>query len=68
MALNLLAWARKTLRKIYGPKCEQGMWRIRGNLGLKNECNSADSVTKIKIRNWNGSGTSLERKMHVYPK
>jgi hypothetical protein len=32
IASSLMTWERKILRKIYGPKSEQGLWRIRSNL------------------------------------
>jgi hypothetical protein len=32
MASTLMTWERKIWRKIYGPKCEQGDWKIRNNL------------------------------------
>lgn len=27
-----MTWERKILQKIYGPKCEQGVWKMRTNL------------------------------------
>jgi hypothetical protein len=45
-----MTWERKILRKIYGPKCEQGVWRIRTNLELQNVYRSPDIVTEIKVR------------------
>jgi hypothetical protein len=50
MASSLMTWERKILRKIYGPKCEQGVWRIRTNLELENVYRSPDIVTEIKVR------------------
>jgi hypothetical protein len=50
VASTLMTWERKILRKIYGPKCEQGVWRIRSNLELQNVYKSPDIVTEIKIR------------------
>jgi hypothetical protein len=44
-----MTWERKILRKIYGPKCEQGVWRIRTNLELQNVYQSPDIVTEIKV-------------------
>jgi hypothetical protein len=58
MASSLMTWERKILRKIYGPKCEQGVWRIRANLELQNAYRSPDIVTEIKVRR-------LERLGHV---
>jgi hypothetical protein len=40
----------KILRKIYGPKSEQGVWRIRSNLEIQNMYKSPDIVTEIKVR------------------
>jgi hypothetical protein len=45
-----MTWERKILRKIYGPKCEQGVRRLRRNLELQNAYKSPDIVTEIKIR------------------
>jgi hypothetical protein len=45
-----MTWERKILRKAYGPKCEQGVWRIRTNLELQNVYRSPDIVTEIKVR------------------
>jgi hypothetical protein len=50
MASTLMNWEEKILRKVYGSKCEQGVWRIRSNLELQNACKSLDIVTEIKIR------------------
>jgi hypothetical protein len=50
MASTLMTCKRKILRKIYGPKCEQGVWRIRSNLELQTAYKSPDIVTEIKIR------------------
>jgi hypothetical protein len=44
-----MTWERKILRKIYGPKCEQGVYRIRSNLEIQNLCKSPDIVTEIKV-------------------
>jgi hypothetical protein len=43
-------WERKILRKIYGPKYEQGVCRIRSNLEIQNMYKSPDIVTEIKVR------------------
>jgi hypothetical protein len=58
MASSLMTWERKILQKIYGPKCEQGVWRIRTNLELQNVYRSPDVVTEIKVRR-------LERLGHI---
>ena len=41
---------RKILRKIYGPKFENGNWRIRYNMELKDQYKSPDIVAEIKTR------------------
>jgi hypothetical protein len=50
MAFTLMTLERKILRKIYGPKSEQGIWRIRSNLDIQNMYKSPDIVTEIKVR------------------
>jgi hypothetical protein len=45
-----MTWEGKILWKIYGPKCEKGVWRIRTNLELQNVYWSPDVVTEIKVR------------------
>jgi hypothetical protein len=50
MASSLMTWEGKILRKIYGPKCEQGVWRMRTNLELQNMYRSPDIVTETKVR------------------
>jgi hypothetical protein len=50
MASNLMTWERMILRKIYGPKCEQKVWRIRSNLELQNMYKSPDIMTEIEVR------------------
>ena len=46
----LMTWERKILRKIYGPKKENGQWRIKTNTELITKYKSQDIVTVIKIR------------------
>jgi hypothetical protein len=72
MASSLMTWERKILRKIYGPKCEQGLWRIRTNLELQNVYRSPDFVTEIKVRRleWLGhiirmDGVCMAKKVFV---
>jgi hypothetical protein len=72
MASSLVTWERKILRKIYGPKCEQGVWRIRTNLELQNVYRSPDIVTEIKVRRlkWLGhiirmDGARMAKKVFV---
>jgi hypothetical protein len=47
---------------MYGPKCEQGVWRIRSNLELQNACKSPDIVTEIRTRRleWLGHIIGME--------
>ena len=45
---RLEVWERKILRKIYGPICDNGEWRIRTNLELKTLYKEPDIVTEIK--------------------
>jgi hypothetical protein len=35
---------------MYGPKSEQGVWRIRSNVEIQNVYKSLDIVTEIKVR------------------
>jgi hypothetical protein len=72
MASSLMTWERKILRKIYGPKCEQGVWRIRTNLELQNVYRSPDIVMEIKVRRleWLGhiirmEGARMAKKVFV---
>jgi hypothetical protein len=58
MASTLMTLEINILRKIYGPKSEQGVWRIRSNLEIQNMYKSPDIVTEIKVRR-------LERLGHV---
>jgi hypothetical protein len=53
-----MTWEINILRKIYGPRSEQGVWRIRSNLEVQNMYKSPDIVTEIKVRR-------LERLVHV---
>ncbi|KAJ4434965.1 hypothetical protein ANN_23537 [Periplaneta americana] len=50
MEQQLMTWERKILRKIYGPKYENGYWRIRYNTELKTQYKSPDIVAEIKAR------------------
>jgi len=49
MASTVMTWERKILRKIYGPKNEQGVWRIRSNLEIQYMYKSPDIMTEIKV-------------------
>ena len=46
----LNVWERKVLRKIYGPVCRGGEWRIRTNHEIQEMYGRADIVTEIKMR------------------
>jgi hypothetical protein len=52
-----MTWERKILRKIYGPKCEQGVWRIRSNLEIQNMYKSPDIVRRLE---WLGHVIRME--------
>jgi hypothetical protein len=72
MTYSLMTWERKILRKIYGPKCEQRVWRIRTNLELQNVYRSPDIVTEIQVRRleWLGhiirmDGARMAKKVFV---
>jgi hypothetical protein len=62
VASTLMTWERKILRKMYGPKCERGVWRIRSNLEMQNMYKSPDIVTEIKVRRleWLGHVIRME--------
>jgi hypothetical protein len=57
-----MTWERKILRKIYGPKIERGVWKIRRNLETQNMYKSPDIVTEIKVRRleWLGHVVRME--------
>jgi hypothetical protein len=38
------------LRKLYGPTCENGHWRIKINSELESKYKSQDIVSVIKVR------------------
>jgi hypothetical protein len=44
---SLEVWERKVHRKIYGPACENGEWRIRTNTKLMELYEELDIVTKV---------------------
>jgi hypothetical protein len=50
------------VRKMYVPKCEQEVWKIRRNLKLQNAHKSPNIVTKIKIKRpeWLGNVIRME--------
>jgi hypothetical protein len=57
-----MTWERKILRKLYGPKSEQGVRRIRSNVEIQNMHKSSDIVTEIKVRRleWLGHVVRVE--------
>jgi hypothetical protein len=61
-ASTLMTWERKILRKIYGPKSEQGVRRIRSKVEIQNMYKSPDIVTEIKVRRleWLGHVVRVE--------
>jgi hypothetical protein len=59
---------KKDFEEIYGPKSEQGVWRIRSNLEIQNMYKSPDIVTEIKVRRLEWLGLSSEWKMPAYQK
>jgi hypothetical protein len=50
MEKMLMTWKRKILRKIYGPTCENGHWRIKINSEVESKYKSQDVVSVIKVR------------------
>ena len=46
---RLRSFENRILRKIYGPICEEGLWRIRYNFELYQLYKSPDVVTSVKI-------------------
>jgi transcription termination factor 2 len=57
-----MTWERKILRKIYGPKSEQGVLRIRSNVEIQNMYKLPDIVTEVKVRRleWLGHVVRME--------
>jgi hypothetical protein len=51
-----MRWERKILRKIYGPTCENGHWRIKINFELesKHKCQDIFSVIQVRRLEWLG--------------
>jgi hypothetical protein len=45
---NLRTWEREVLRKIYGPVCDNEIWRIRTNKELMTLYQELDIVAEIK--------------------
>jgi hypothetical protein len=46
----IIMWERKILRRIFGPKKEDGIWKIRTNKELAELYNNPDIVAKIRSR------------------
>jgi hypothetical protein len=57
-----MTWERKIVRKIYGPMCENGVWRIRTNLKLQNIYKDNNIISDIKTRRceWLGHVVRIE--------
>jgi hypothetical protein len=57
-----MAWGKKDLSKICGPKSEQVVWRIRRDLEVQNMDKSPDIVTEIKVGRleWLGHVVGME--------
>jgi hypothetical protein len=47
-----MTWERKILRKIYGPKCENGVWQIITNLELQNIYIRTPIYQILKLEDW----------------
>jgi hypothetical protein len=54
--MALAAFERKILRKIFGPICINGSWKLRYNEGLYSMYRSADVITHIKLRRLEWAG------------
>ena len=50
MEKMLMTWERKILRKIYGPRKENGQWTIKTNEELMTKYKAPDIVNVMKIR------------------
>jgi hypothetical protein len=59
----IITWERKILRRIFGPKKEDGTWKIRTNKELTELCNNTDIVAKIRSRRiaWLGHLIRMEQ-------
>jgi hypothetical protein len=68
MAFTLMTWASKILRKIYGPKREQGVWGMRSNLELQDAYKTPDIVTEIEIRRLEWLGHVIRMENTCIPK
>ena len=65
--LMLNTWERKVLRRIYGPVCEQGEWRIRTNkelYGLYKEPSLVSEIKSARIR-WLGHIERMDKQRGV---
>jgi hypothetical protein len=63
----LMTWERKILRKIYGPKKENGQWRNKTNAELITKYKSQYIITVIKIRRleWLGHVITMDETRSV---
>jgi hypothetical protein len=57
---NIAIFERNVVRKIYGPTCDNGKWRIRYNNELYQLFGEPDIIREIKARRVNGWDTFLE--------
>lgn len=52
----LLVWERKILRKIFGPLCENGVWRIRTNKEVQDLYDNPNILSEMKSRRLQWAG------------
>uniref|UniRef100_A0A8D8QY66 Endonuclease-reverse transcriptase n=1 Tax=Cacopsylla melanoneura TaxID=428564 RepID=A0A8D8QY66_9HEMI len=58
---KLVTFENKILRKVFGPVCENGIWRIRKNKEIRDLFNEPDIIAKIRSRRMRWSGHILRR-------
>uniref|UniRef100_A0A8D8TNG9 Craniofacial development protein 2 n=1 Tax=Cacopsylla melanoneura TaxID=428564 RepID=A0A8D8TNG9_9HEMI len=58
---KLVTFENKVLRKIYGPVCERGTWRIRKNKEIRDLFNEPDIIANIRCRRMRWTGHVLRR-------
>uniref|UniRef100_A0A8D8QXC0 Uncharacterized protein n=1 Tax=Cacopsylla melanoneura TaxID=428564 RepID=A0A8D8QXC0_9HEMI len=58
---ELRTFENKILRKIYGPVCERGIWRIRKNKEIRDLFNEPDIIANIRCRRMRWTGHVLRR-------
>lgn len=61
---KLITFENKILRKVYGPICENGLWRIRKNKEIRTLFNEPDIVAKIRSRRLRWAGHVIRRDSH----